>query len=204
MSKARTSWSWAESPDEASAYQAEARKLVGQIIARVRYSNIDYLADQYRHGVAGPRSIESEAEWNAATWRHPACDTVDFAVELETRSRRYFTVSWDSPGAVEGIGLRELGALGNAFAEDEPVALWDVTERSGWSELAGKPVTDVVLHYEPWGEISGARWCSWITVRIDGTSVQFLLAEGQADSPDAPTPSVDNVAVVFDSGALPL
>ena len=130
MSMVRAGWSWAESTEEAERYRAEASGLVGQAIERVRYWNLDYFADRFRHGAVGTRPIESEEEWEVATWRHPACDTVDFAVELETQTGGSFAVSWESPGRVEGLGLRELPALDNAFSEDAAVALWDVTERN--------------------------------------------------------------------------
>ena len=49
MSTVRAGWSWAESPEEAEEYRAEARGLVGQSIERVRYWNLDYFADRFRH-----------------------------------------------------------------------------------------------------------------------------------------------------------
>jgi len=184
-------------------YLAEARGLEWQAIVRVRYFNIDYFASQFRNGALSARSIESDEEWESATWRYPACDSVDFAVELETSSGRYFTVSWDSPGHVEGLGLRELRAVGNAFDDDAAVALWDVTERSNWSDLIGKTVTEVDLHYQPWGGDSEAYWCDWVTVGFDGAEVSFLLADVEGADSDVPVPSADNVAVVFSPGTVP-
>src|SRR5437763_8323129 len=107
----RPSWSWAASSEEADDFQSEAAELIGETVAAVRYVNLDYLAEQFRGQARGPRLIESSAEWAEATWRHPSCDTVDWAVELLTQSGRYFTVSWDSPGMQEGIGLRKLSAI---------------------------------------------------------------------------------------------
>jgi hypothetical protein len=195
-------WSWAESQAVADAYQAEAGRLVGERITAVRYLNIDYLLDHFRHGEVGPRQIEADEEWDQPTWRHPACDTVDFAVELDTRSGRHFTISWERPGTREGLGLRELVAFGNAFREDTEVAVWDVTRQSGWPDLVGKVVSEVVMHYERWDD-AGALWCPWITFKMDRKEVAFLLAEGQADKPDAPEPSANNVAVLFGPATLP-
>ncbi len=195
-------WSWAASQAVADSYQAEASGLVGEAIANVRYLNIDYFMEQFRHGEVGPRLVTAAQEWEDPTWRHPACDTVDFAVELETRSGRCFTVAWDSPGTREGLGIRELRALGNAFREDTEVAVWDVTEQQGWRDLVGKPVSRVVMHYEPWDN-AGARWCSWITVEVATKTAEFLLAEGQADQPASPQPSANNVAVIFGPASVP-
>ena len=195
-------WSWAESQADADAYQGEARGLVGETIEAVRYLNIDYFMEHFRHGEVGPRRIVADQEWDQPTWRHPACDTVDFAVEIDTRSGRHFTIGWESPGAREGLGLRELLAIGNAFREDTEVAIWDVTRQSEWRDLVGNVVSAVVLHYERWND-DRALWCPWITVEIDGKRVEFLLAEGQADKPDSPQPSANNVAVVFGPAALP-
>ncbi|MGH9186076.1 MAG: hypothetical protein ACRD0U_09725 [Acidimicrobiales bacterium] len=125
-------------------YQAEA--LVGEVVANVRYLNIDFCAEQYRGQVIGPRAIDSDEEWTEPTWRHPACDTVDFAVELETASGRRFTASWDSPGMQEGLGLGEPPAVGCAVGEDQNVAIWDVTNRTPWRGLIGRPVERVTLH----------------------------------------------------------
>jgi hypothetical protein len=195
-------WSWAESQAVADSYQAEASGLVGEVIARVRYVNIDYFMEQFRHGQVGPRLVTAAEEWKDPTWRHPACDTVDFAVELETPSGRCFTVAWESPGTREGLGLRELRALGNAFRGDTDVAVWDVTDQQEWRDLVGKSVSRVVMHYEP-SDSTGALWCSWITVEIAAKTVEFLLAEGQADQPDSLLPSANNVAVIFEPASLP-
>ncbi len=202
VTKVGSGWSWAASQAEADAYQAEATDLVGVTIGAIRYLNIDYFAERFRHGEIGPRRVVDDKEWDQPTWRHPACDTVDFAVEIDTRSGRHFTIGWESPGAREGLGLRELLALGNAFREDTEVAIWDVGRQSEWRDLVRNVVSAVVLHYERWDN-DGALWCPWITVEIDGQKVEFFLGEGQSDKPDSPEPSATNVAVIFGPAALP-
>src|SRR5207248_2849529 len=162
-------------------------ELVGETLAGIRYVNLDYLGEQFRGEARGPRLIESAEEWAEPTWRHPACDTVDWAVELHAKSSRTFTVSWDSPGMQEGIGLRKLVAIGTAVDERADAAIWDVTERNGWRDLVGHAVTDVVMHYREWGE-GAARWCPWITVRFDTATVEFILGEGRPDHDTGPEP----------------
>ncbi len=161
----RPSWSWAASAEEAGAFESEAAELVGETVSAVRYVNLDYLAGQFRGQERGPRLIESSEEWAEPTWRHPACDTVDWAVELRTASGRSFTVSWDSPGMQEGIGLRKVVAVGTAVDESADAAIWDVSQQRGWRDLVGRTVTDVVMHYREWGE-GAALWCPWITVWV--------------------------------------
>ena len=183
-------------------FEREAAGLVGEVIATVHYVTLDYFAERFRGTAQGPRYIESAAEWDEPTWRHPSCDTVDFAVELATGSGRHFTVSWESPGMKEGIGLRELPAIGTAVDERADAAIWDVTARSGWRDVVGQEVTDVVLHYEEWGE-GAARWCSWITMQAERTRVELILGEGRYNVDTGPDPSADNVAVLFSPDTLP-
>lgn len=112
----RRLWSCAETPKEASLFQQEANRLVGEVLAEVHYVNVDYRSEEFRGEVVGPRKVTSGEEWSAPEWRHPSFDTVDFAVELRTRSNQLFTASWDVPGSAEGVGLREGPAvLGASF-----------------------------------------------------------------------------------------
>lgn len=198
----RPAWSWAESASEAEEFQAEANGLVGETIARVRYINLDYSPERFGGDDAGPRDIEDDSEWESPTWRHPACDSVDFGVEIEVVSGRRFTVSYESPGRREGIGLRQLSALGTAVSEDFNAAVWDVTGEPGWRAFVDQQVRTVTLHYEPWDE-TAALWCRWITLEAGPAKVEFLLAEGGVDKPAEPSPSADNVAVLFHPYKLP-
>ena len=159
----RPSWSWAQSPREAEEFQSEAATLVGETLVTVLYIDLDYRADEFRGDAKGPRPIRSADEWEKPTWRHPSCDTVDMAVELHTESGRKFTVAWESPGRIEGLGLRGMPAMGTAVSEGADLAVWDVSERSAWVNLIGQDVRTVTLHYEPWGE-GAALWCRWITI----------------------------------------
>lgn len=201
MSSERPHWSWASDDDDATRFRAESQGILGEVLAEVRYIDIDYRSENFRGDAIGLRMIVNPDEWVAPTWVHEACDTVDFAVELVTESGRRFTASWESPGWVEGLGLRELPAIGTAVSETAQAAIWDVSERSRWSELIGHRVDVAELCYEPW-DTSGALWCRRIDLRFEGHDVSLLLAEGPFDV-DCLAPSADNVAVVFGSDVDP-
>lgn len=198
----RVHWSWATSVDEADRYRVEARALVGRQLGRIRYFDIDYRAEQYRRDHVGPRTIESEVEWVEPTWSHPACDSIDHAVELETSDGARFTVSWHSPGMAEGLGLRELRAIGNAVRDDADVAVWDVSDTNRWKSVRDAEVTSVEMHYQPWGDSDGHLWCPWITIELGGHAIEFVLAEGDPAN-NSVRPSSDNIAVIFDKASLP-
>lgn len=198
----RVRWSWAASAEEADARRAEARELVGRRVERIRYIDIDAWAELYRGDEIGPRTIESEAEWADPTWSRPACHSVDHAVELETSDGALFTVSWDSPGMEEGLGLRELPALGKAVRVDADVAVWDVSDAPPSWAVRGADVSAVEMHYERWDEAGEALWCSWITIDFGGHAVEFVLGESDRAT-EAVLPSADNVAVIFERRFLP-
>ena len=176
--------------------------MVGRRVERVRYFDIDYRAEQYRHEEVGPRTIKSEAEWSDPSWACSACDSVDFAVELETTDGARFTVSWDAPGMMEGLGLRELSASGSAFLADADVAVWDVSDTPQWAAVRYADVTSIEMHYEWWDDSGEARWCSWISVELGSHVIEFVLGEGDRSN-DGVLPSSDSVAVIFDRRFLP-
>jgi hypothetical protein len=133
-------------------------------------------------------------------WSFDDFDSLDFGVELETVCERTFTVTWEAPGEREGIRLSEarlLEANRNAVA----AAVWDVSDSERWKPFMRTDITDVVLHYRPWGTEEGF-WCSRISLSFGARGgVELLLAEGSKDQ--VLHPSANNVAVLFSRDALP-
>jgi hypothetical protein len=193
-------WSWVATGQERDERVEHARRLVGLRLQAVRYVDIDYFREDVAAGHAGPRPVTA-AEWRAPVWRCAGFDSVDYGVELQMQGGRVFSMTWDPPGMREGIGLRELPLLGTGVRADADVAIWDVSERSGWAGLLGADVTDVRLHYTPWDDHDGGFWCPRITIRLGGAAVELLL--GQAGPDGQLEPAADNVAVLFDPARLP-
>jgi hypothetical protein len=191
-------WSWTASADAVVDRRAHARRLVGSRIIGVTYVDLDYTGFNREERISGPRPIVEELEWAEANWAMPMCDSVDFGIEFRSENGQVWSVAWDPPGAIEGIGLREQPLLGNGVAADFNSALWDVTRRSRWTPLLDEPVADVEFHYRPWG--SEAFWCPWITLSLGDRSVDLLLAQGLREHPYL-GPSADNIVVVFPSEA---
>ncbi len=192
--------SWVSNPTDLEERRQHARRLVGLRLTRVRYVDLDY----HRHSVdpkhTGPRLIEARSEWQAPVWQHDACDCANHGVELETSAGRVFSATWDPPGSMEGIGLREEPLLGAAVRPSADVAVWDVTERSRWGAFVGKLVREVRLHYQPWEDPAGFM-CPRITLDFGDGVVELLLGDVGKDG--VLSPSADNIAVLFSPPHLP-
>jgi hypothetical protein len=155
----------------------KARGLVGAELAAVRYFDLVY-----------PEPPEPEARW-------PGFDVVDYGVELETRDGRLISVTWDTPGWHEGIGIHEAPMRGTGVSVDAGVTVSDVSHLPRWSRLVGAQLTDVTPHYAIEDD-SGGFWCPRISVAFGPHTVEFLLAE---EGPGGVLgPSADTVAVLFD------
>jgi len=192
----RVHWSWAENLDEANAFRQEAKRLIGETLTSVSYVTIDYSSETYRQGIEGPRPVTDATELAQPQWKHETCDSVDHAVVLRTASDRTFSISWESPGHREGIGLREVEPVGSAIAPDALVATWDATNSSTWRDLAGAIVESVDLLYEPCDpKHSYPLWCPEINITIAGIHIQLQLADAEPGSGRI-VPSLDNIVIV--------
>ena len=192
--------SWASSSAERDLRVASAQALVGREILAVRYCNIDYSRWDLARGTLGPRVVTSPGEWESPTWRYAACDSIDYGIEIETTLGEVFSVSWDPPGTVEGIGI-VAEPIPTALRPDADVAMWDVTDRSEWSQHVGATVQGVGLHYVPWDEPDDSWWCPRLSIRLPGGDVEVLLADTANDG--TIVPSADNVVVLFGPDELP-
>jgi hypothetical protein len=194
VNRRQARWSWARTLEEVEEFRSEASQLVGKTLAAVSYVTLDYASSEVGPHV-GPRQIHSPHEWSEPCWQHVACHTVEFAVEFSILDGGVFTVSWDSPGSTEGIGIKEGRAVGLAVTDTSSAAVWNVSHTEQWRQLVGLPINSVLLQYEPW-DANGAWWCPQIELNIGGSFVGLLLAEGPWDS-DRAVPSADNIAVTF-------
>ncbi len=192
-------WSWA--PDRAGVEERlnVASRLNGSRLRAVRYFDIDYgrgtLAPHWR----GPRQVVDEDEWKDPSWRFPDCDSIDYGLELETESGRIFSVTWDSPGEREGVGIDEVPLIGSGFQDDADVAVWDVRDRSRWHGFIGQEIVAVQPRYRSWPP--SGFWCSRIAVQFSQGCVELLLAQEHPGGEIEP--AGDNVAVLFPPTPLP-
>lgn len=193
--------SWAPSEKERDERIRHAERLVGLTMSGVRYFDIDY--EVLRSGItpAGPRVVTEPEEWASPSWRFEQCHSLDYGLEIETTSGRVFSITWDPPGTMEGVGLREEPLVGPAIVPDAAIAVWDVSERSEWQHHMGRVVSGLTMHYRPWGS-SDAWWCPRISITIDGTPIDILLAECRA-APTGIAPSANDIVVLFDPTTLP-
>lgn len=196
-------WSWAASADEAEERRREADELIGARIGAVRYFTLDYR----RHELCpeplddGPRNIDAELEREEPTWLCAGFDAVDYGFDVTTDAGAVFSLTWDPPGAREGIGLQPTPMLGSGVRSDADVAIWDVGDHSpSWAPMVGRRVTGVDLHYVPWEEVRGSLWCPRITIRSEGGLVEVVLGDSEDD---VLVPSADNVAVLHPGTPLP-
>lgn len=194
--------SWVSNERDRDNRLRHAERLVGLSISAVRYFDIDY--GRFERGIeqAGPRSITDPAEWVAPSWRYEVADSLAYGLELETTAGRVFSITWDPPGPMEGIGIREEPLVGNALRPDGGIAVWDVSEQGRWQEHLGDAVSAVTMHYEPWDDDPGAWWCDRITILIGAKVVEILLAE-VALATKRIARSANEVVVLFDPTELP-
>lgn len=193
-------WSWARTSAEVAERRAHAERLVGQVLSAVRYVDIDYAEMDHPDRPKGPRLIADPAEREQPMWRYPGFDSIDYGVELETEEGRVFSITWDPPREIEGIGIRELPLL-DTLRPGAAVAIWDVSEEDNWRDVRGRHIVAVELKYLPWSGTSGGFWCPGVILRFGEYPVVFALAD--AGAADELAPSADNVAVIFDQDDLP-
>src|ERR1700736_3124216 len=101
-------WSWVSTQEEVDDRLRRARQLAGSRLRAVRYFDIDYERWSIAPESLGPREVVDAQEWLKPNWAHPAYDSIDYGLEFETDTGRIFSVTWDNPGKVEGIGINEL------------------------------------------------------------------------------------------------
>ncbi|WP_224026259.1 hypothetical protein [Arthrobacter sp. NicSoilC5] len=141
----------------------------------------------------GPRNVMGKAEWLSPPWSCPDFDSVDYGVEIALTDGRVASLTWDPPGAIEGIGLSAVPLIGTGVASDADDAVWDVTGHGRWHQVRDQLISDVELRYEPWGE-GGGFWCPQIQIRFAASTITFELGDSAPDC--QAIPSSDNILVL--------
>ena len=196
-------WSWAASSAEVAARRREADGLVGERIRAIRYFTIDYRREELRPELLdrGPRTVDAVSEWSEPTWVYDGFDALDYGFEVITESGATFSLTWDPPGAREGIGLQTAPMLGSGVRSDADVAIWEIGVRTAsWTRMFGCLITGVDLHYVPWDDARGSLWCPRITFRSEQGRVEVVMGDSQDGKL---VPSADNVAVLHPDTRIP-
>jgi hypothetical protein len=158
---------------EQAALEERCASVVGEVLERVVYVEIDY---------------GGEPGWNF--W--PDFDSIDHGIELHTASGRAFSLFWeDSVSFVDyGMNVRE-GHV--PVVEDTPRL--DVTETSRWSSLVGRAVTACRVIWWPVDGAEGHRDPQ--TIRLDFGGDRVLVTA--FETPDGATghAGADHVTVFF-------
>jgi hypothetical protein len=157
-------------------FEQQARRLCGERIVRVRYSEIDY-------GDGKPG------------WRHHFGDVLDFGLELETSTGRIFHVIWDGRFFAYGLSLQE----GDLAKHVTSAAVWDVTEESRWAQVINQAVRDVAVY---WSEVetdaSVTCYPQDIALIFESGARVILSASQYLEDTDQPFGMSDEVTVIFD------
>ncbi|MCW2782740.1 MAG: hypothetical protein JWR35_3189 [Marmoricola sp.] len=175
----------------------DAAQLVGHSLAAIRYFNIDYSRWKLYPELSetGPRLVSSPAEWRIPTWQNSGFDAIDFGIELETTDGRIFSITWDAPGDLAGIGLREQSLIGWGLAVGAGAAVWDVTSTAGWAGLLEAPISSADLRLLPDG-----RSCPRLTLVAGHATVEIIMGDAKDG---VLVPADDNLAVLCPPAELP-
>jgi hypothetical protein len=178
--------------------QHDADQLAGQSLAAVRYFNIDYSRWKLYPELSetGPRLVSSPAEWRAPSWQNSGFDAIDFGIELETTAGRIFSITWDAPGDLPGIGLREQSLIGWGLAVGAGAAVWDVTACVGWAGLREAQISSADLQPSPDG-----LSCPRLTLVAGEALVEIIMGDAKDG---ALVPADDNLAVLCAPADLPV
>jgi hypothetical protein len=186
---------WAETLPEVAARQSAASALVGQTLASVRYIHIDYTRfDREDLQVEGAREITDEAEWEQPDWKYSTFHSIDYAIELTTKSGDEYFITYDLPGMTESMSFGAGQFRSTHLSSEANIAIWDVSSSGPWSRAVGKPVERVQLDYEPWSE-HGGYWCTAVVLHVGGDQIRVVFGEGQMDGTLGP--AYENLAVLL-------
>ena len=172
MTKAQL-W-WARDPAGRAAFEARAERLVGGVLARVRYFDLET-----RNGHGGARVVPEGDEWLDPPWRNDDHDLLDWGLELETRDGRTFSASWYVT-PFEGLDFGEERLLGTHVDPEAMVAIWDVTTTENWNDYVGRTVTRVEVCWERWDRDSFA--CHALVLSFFGGATVVVGGEGDTVS----------------------
>lgn len=174
---------WVADDAARRAHEARVAEMVGRRITAVRYFEL-----------GGP-----EPEWPGADF-----DSLDYGLELDLDDATTWWFSWLQAGPNEGVLATEGRLVGTRLRDDMDFGIYDVTDRSGWPGVVGRPleaVEAVWIRHEWDPPRDGTHLCvmTWL-LRHSTEGVVVITLGGR--SPDGSlSPSPDDVSVFFSLAA---
>ena len=158
---------------ERAALEERCATVVGEVLQRVVYVEMDY---------------GGEPMWHY--W--PDFDSVDHGIELEMASGRTFAMFWDYGAGAEDFGINVIEGRVPVVPDTPDL---DVTEASRWSSVVGRPVTACRVIW--WSEDGSPENREPQTIRLDFDLERVLVTA--FETPDGVTghAGADHVTVFF-------
>lgn len=148
--------------------------------------------------VSGVRYVELTHEGLPEHWHeNPDLDSLDFGLEFDLDDGRVVSIAWDWQFESHDLNVFE-GAL-QPERVSSGAAIYDVGNRSRWSELLGRRIEDARLDWARWDP--GGEFPQDLVLRFEGDRTVWIMAAEQRGD-DWLSVAMDHVTVAFDD-ALP-
>lgn len=160
-------------------FETQARRLVGQVVQRVRYFEIE--------------SGAGEPAWGG----DPRFDSLDFGLDLLTVSGERFRLWWGAEFYMYGVSVESGGP-----ESVEGVRMWDVSETSRWRELLGSRIEDVHVFWSwvSWeeGTDKGRVQYPQDVKLVFEKDREVYISAFEVSSGDSGLGTMDHITVFFD------
>jgi hypothetical protein len=155
-------------------YEAHAGGLIGEVLRRVRYFEIDHQGTQ--------------GAW-AADIRF---DSLDFGLDLLMESGKFFTISW-------GAEFHPYGISFDTPLDSKGARVTDVSELSGWRRMLGKRIVDarIVWSWVEGSDLGRVYYPQDLVLCFDDRTIVYVSAIEVRHG--LPLGMADHITVFFDA-----
>ena len=160
-------------------YETNARRLIGNTIAKVIYHEVDYVGNNFYF------------------FDDPRFDSLDFGLELELGTGQFLSITWGNEFYPYGVSLIE-DRFSTVVTQSRFLV---VSETNRWKALLGKPVESVDIFWS-WSEKSskpGTRiyYPQDVLLQFEGEQTRVISALEIRDGND-PLGMMDHITVFDD------